>query len=439
MGFIYIIVGTVFLFNPMIGLLDILPDFIGYLFILAGIYKIADITKTMDNIHKYLLYLIGISLARTILSVFMTKEDMVLSLIFVVLFSIGEAVLMIYFYNKLFNGFDDIGIRFENPDVFKKSAELKTLTYVFILLRSLFTVIPEFRYLAMTDYEGEISSFDMTGRTDYSVMLILLNVAVVTIIGVAWIYMMISYLNKINKNKPFIEKLNDYYINEVLSDTKRFFKRRIMISILLLIFGFIFIFDIFLDNIDVIPDFIGGGLILSAFIIMSKDNKNIKKYIYAAMAYIPVSIGNWIYRIVFAANEYRPKSLQNTDVLLNYAGLIAVTLVASLLLVIIFIAVRNHFNQLINEMIGFEYEEHFQKLIERQKESISKKNLNNTVNFIISLIFAISKIIQISTMIILPEYWMIHFVIEIAWVFRMYMFITDIYEEVKYRLDAGVE
>lgn len=439
MGFIYIIVGTVFLFNPMIGLLDILPDFIGYLFMLAGIYKIADITKTMDNIHKYLLYLIGVSLARTILSVIMTKDDMVLSLIFVVLFSIGEAFLMIYFYNKLFNGFDDIGIRFENSDTFKKSAELKTLTYVFILLRSLFTIIPEFRYLAMTDYEGEISSFDMIGRTDYSVMLILLNVVVVTIIGIAWVYMMISYLNKINKNKPFIEKLNDYYVNEVLSDTKRFFKRRIMISIFLLIIGFVFMCDIFFDNVDVIPDFIGGGLILSAFIIMNKDNQNIKKYIYAAMAYIPISVGNWIYRIVFAANEYRAKSLQNTDVLLNYAGLIVVTLVASLLLIMIFIAVRKHFNQIINEMIGYEYDEHFQKLIERQKESINKKNLNNTIIFVLSLIFAVSKVIQVSLMIILPEYWMIHFVIEIAWIFKMYLFITDIYEELKYRLDVGVE
>ena len=43
MGIGYIIAGMFFLFEPFIGVADILPDFIGYLLILHGMSKIADL------------------------------------------------------------------------------------------------------------------------------------------------------------------------------------------------------------------------------------------------------------------------------------------------------------------------------------------------------------------------------------------------------------
>jgi len=438
MGIGFILIGVLFLFNPMINLLDILPDFIGYFFILLGIYKIADITGKMKNIHKHLLYLIGVSVFRTVLSFVINADDNVMKLIFVFVFAIIESVFMISVFGKIFDGFEDLGIQFENVSILNKLSEVKTLTIVFVIIRSLFTLIPEFRFLSMTDYEGEILSIEMTGRIDYGFILTLLNVVVVTLIGLVWLVMLISYIRRITTNSEFIAKLKQYYINSVLTDSKRFLLRRIMISMLLLMLGFVFLIDICIDNVDMLPDFVGAGLILAAVLLLRKDNNN-NLLFYMAVLYPVVSLGDWIFHIIFAGNQYRVKHLQYTDVLVNYILLIAISLIAAAVLTFIFYNINKFFRRMINEMIGFDYEEHFTKLIERQNESIMKKNRANLINLILSALVAVSKIIQTSAILLLPEYWMIHFVIEIVWIFRMYLFTTNLYEEVKYSLGIGVE
>lgn len=439
MGIGYIIAGVVFLFNPMISTLDILPDFIGYLLILVGIYKIADITDKMKNIHRELLYLTGLSIFKTILLFVMTSDDQVLVLLFVFAFAIAETILMIPVFGKIFDGFEDVGIRHDGASMFTKISELRTLTYVFILIRALFTVIPEFRHLAATNYEGEISSYEMTGRIDYSYVLILLNILVVTMAGAIWLGMMISYLRRIRKDEEFLNRLNEYYINNILIDTNRFIVRRLAISMFLLMMGFVFLIDIFLDNVDVLPDFIGALFILSAVIVLQKDNPKNKILFSLVIVYIPLSLINWIYRIIFANNEYHVRNLQNAEVLSSYIALIAISFVASLVIIFILYYLKKLFTNMINSRVGFEYEEHFKTLIERQNQLIKKMNEKNTAIFIISIAFTFSKIVQTTLILLLPEYWMVHFFVQLVWIFNVYLFIREVYDEVKYRLDVGVE
>lgn len=439
MGIGYIIAGVVFLFNPMISILDILPDFIGYLLILAGIYKLADMTNKMENIHRHLLYLIGISLLRTILSVIITPNDKILVLIFVFVFAVFETIFMISIFNKIFDGIEDIGIRFDGTATFHKISELRTLTYIFIIVRNLFTVIPEFRHLSTSEYEGIISSFEMTGSINYSTILITMNVIIVTAVGAIWLFMMLSYLNKIRKDTDFIERINNYYTNNILTDTNRYLVRRVAISMFLFMLGFVFLVDIFLDNMDILPDFIGALFIFSAVMILRKDNLKINKLLYLSIAYIPLSLINWIYRMIFCGNEYRVKSLLDTNVLMFYIGLILISLLTSVILIFIFINIWKMFNEIINNLIGFEYEAHFKTLIQRQNELIKTKKQSNIFILVISLIFTVSKVIQTSAILILPEYWMIHFVLGIIWIFRTYLFIIYLYEAIKHRLDVGEE
>lgn len=439
MGIGYIIAGVVFLFNPMISILDVLPDFIGYLLILAGIYKLADMTNKMENIHKNLLYLIGISLLRTILSVVITTSDKILVLIFVFVFAVFETIFMINVFNKIFDGIEDIGIRFNGTATFNKISELRTLTYIFIIIRNLFTVIPEFRHLSTSEYEGVISSYEMTGLIDYSTILIAMNIIIVTAIGAIWLFMMLSYLNKIRKDTDFIEKINNYFTNNILTDTNRYLVRRIAISMFLFMLGFIFIVDIFFDNIDILPDFIGSLFIFSAVVILRKDNLKIKKLLYLSVAYIPLSLINWIYRMIFSGNEYRVKSLLDTNVLMFYLGLIFISFLTSVILIFIFINIWKMFNEIINSLIGFKYEVQFKTLIQRQNELIKTKKKSNIGILIISLVLAASKVFQTASILILPEYWMIHFILGVIWIFRIYLFIIYLYEDVKYRLDVGVE
>ena len=439
MGIGYITIGVIFLFNPMISLLDVLPDFIGYIFILVSIYKLADMTNLMDKIHRHILYLTAVSIARLVLSIVLVADDKVLSLIFVFVFAIIDAVFMISVFNKIFDGIEDIGMRFPNESVFIKLPEVKTFGTVFAIVRSLFTLIPEFRHLAMTDYEGEILSTEMLGRADYSYMLIILNVAVVTLVGLAWLGMTIGYLNRVRKDNGFIKSISEYYTNVILADNKRFVIRRIMISMIMIMTGFVFLIDIFFGNVDVLPDFIGGLFILTAFIFMRKENNIKRSLIFISIAYIQPTIANWILRVLFAGNEYHITHLQHSDVLAQYLTLIVLSLISSLFLAFMFFSINKIFTGMINDMVGIEHEAHFTRLIEQQKESILKKTQANKLILFVSIAFAVSKVIQTAAMMLLPEYWMVHFVIQIFWLFRCYIFVTNLYEEIKFRLGTGVE
>ena len=63
-GFAYVIAGFVFLANPYIDMLDILPDFIGYLLILAGISRMAKLDDRLTLAAQKLTYLAVLSVLR---------------------------------------------------------------------------------------------------------------------------------------------------------------------------------------------------------------------------------------------------------------------------------------------------------------------------------------------------------------------------------------
>lgn len=48
----YLIAGCVFLFNPTVNLIDVLPDVIGFLLILKGLYKLADLNGKIKTARQ---------------------------------------------------------------------------------------------------------------------------------------------------------------------------------------------------------------------------------------------------------------------------------------------------------------------------------------------------------------------------------------------------
>jgi hypothetical protein len=57
MGFNYLLAGFLFLLNPDIVVLDLLPDFIGYLLIMKGLSKASKISLDFASSRNYFGYL----------------------------------------------------------------------------------------------------------------------------------------------------------------------------------------------------------------------------------------------------------------------------------------------------------------------------------------------------------------------------------------------
>ena len=66
LGLSYITAGAVFLFDPYVSVIDLLPDALGYLFILLGLYRMADLDDRLAEAMKSARNLALVGLARVV-------------------------------------------------------------------------------------------------------------------------------------------------------------------------------------------------------------------------------------------------------------------------------------------------------------------------------------------------------------------------------------
>ena len=48
----FLLIGAIFLCDPLISVIDLLPDFIGYLFIMKGLYRMADLSGYIEDARR---------------------------------------------------------------------------------------------------------------------------------------------------------------------------------------------------------------------------------------------------------------------------------------------------------------------------------------------------------------------------------------------------
>ncbi len=100
----YILAGMIFLFNPHINIIDVLPDVIGYILILHGLSKISDLERNLLSAKNKFLKLAWLSVAKLSCLLILPIFDETLYLIFTFCFGILEAIWMIPAFLDLFHG-----------------------------------------------------------------------------------------------------------------------------------------------------------------------------------------------------------------------------------------------------------------------------------------------------------------------------------------------
>ena len=114
--------GLVFLFNPNINLIDVLPDCIGCLCIMAAISRAADLGGELADAHMQFKRLFWITLSKipallltfSITARSVGEETIVLAITFC--YAAAEAVFGIFAFSKLFEGLAYLGTRYDGGE-----------------------------------------------------------------------------------------------------------------------------------------------------------------------------------------------------------------------------------------------------------------------------------------------------------------------------------
>lgn len=281
-----IILSLVFLFNPNVNLIDVLPDTVAYLILILIIGSLSEAVPYLAECKAALIKLALVTFIK-IPSFTIMHSNMVSGKDIVPLFTLVFAVLeLILLYSAVENGFKALTYIGERTDcssvrdpfrVGKKNTftpdDLKILTFIFIVAKAALSVIPELLLLTPEDVQLRKKLAE-----SYPIVLVI-SILTGVISGVIWLIHSIKYVSAINQAKDLNTALNILTVRgtpEEICDKDKL--KKIISSLSILAFSSIFIFDIIFSDLgeyNKLPHFIYGILLFSAVYSFS-NNKRIK-------------------------------------------------------------------------------------------------------------------------------------------------------------------
>ncbi len=314
-----IIAGFVLLANPVINVVDVLPDAIGFFLIAAGMTKTSYFIDELSKAREFFIklgFLESVKLL-SIVSVPYISGSGKLLLSFV--FGLIELMWIIPAVNAFFEGLAFMGLWYSGDSIYasktktnhKTKEKIKTVKdYIlfFYVLRVCATVFPELTELQMYDNLGEVSALSIR-LVNYKSSLYILMGFLVTVCGIIFIIKTAGYFGHISKDKKLAEALDTKYKNDILTNTKMFLAKNMKTALIVFMFSAIFEFVIAADGVNLIV-----GLIPSAMLIISACI--IRKYLKKTVILIPfagVRIVLSIVNLFVQINYYKEYSIEAVE------------------------------------------------------------------------------------------------------------------------------
>ncbi|MFQ9147235.1 MAG: hypothetical protein ACLR5G_02810 [Eubacteriales bacterium] len=158
MGIGSLIASAVFFFNPCINIIDPLPDFFGVVLLINGLRKWGDLCPGISDAIQGLQKLRWLMLLKMLFMALVPIVDDTYVLIFTFGFAILELIYMLPAIGRIFDGFEYFGTRFNGRSVYRDYKNVRTLTYMFFVGKSILVVLPELCSLSSYEYSGYVTA-----------------------------------------------------------------------------------------------------------------------------------------------------------------------------------------------------------------------------------------------------------------------------------------
>ena len=267
-----VILALIFLFNPNVNLIDVLPDCIAYILLILVIGAYAETVPYLAEckgagIKLALVTLIKIPAFSVMSSNMASGKDIVP--LFTLVFAVLEMILL---YSMLDNGFkalEYIGERtdcasvitpfaLKNGKAFTPEA-LKILTLIFFMAKGILSVIPELFLLTPEDASLRKK------LTEAYPGVIVISVLTALVIGAIWLYHALKYVKSIKSADEFGIALESLAVKGSIDEINTMdMLKRFNSALTVLAFSSIFIFDVAFSDFggyNKLPHFIYGILI----------------------------------------------------------------------------------------------------------------------------------------------------------------------------------
>ncbi len=288
-----LLAGFILLFNPVIHIVDVIPDAIGFFLIVAGLTKPSAYIEKFAAARDGFFKLAWIEIVKVLSFAFIPYSSGSAKLLLAFVFGVIELLLFIPALTAMTEGFSFAGVWYNGTAIYQKktifgkpTSDLLTRTYRFVLffyiVRVCASIIPELTELDLYEHVGNVTAVSRPA-TSFKPMLYIIISALVVLLGVIYIIVVTRFFRAVRLDRPFMEALDEKYRRDVLPN-KPYFIAKDMKNVLFLFVGAAltsFAFPV--DRVNLMIGVIPALFLLIAALIL-------RKYVKEAVLLVPLCV-----------------------------------------------------------------------------------------------------------------------------------------------------
>lgn len=333
LGLGWILAAPIFLCNPNFIVIDVLPDWIGYFLLCCGLSKLGELNGSVGAAVTAFRRMIWIDAAKllAILWIFgmsVTSERTASMLLWTFVFSVLELIFVIPAYSKLFDGLTEIGYFYPNTSLFESSDRqkkksrtdrIKAFTVFFVAAKAILTVLPEFAELTNASYDESAGTVNLYRYIGVMRMLAWIPVLV---IGIIWLIRTVRYFRTVLKDRVLMDGLQEAYQRDVAPKVGLFVGKTVRCGAALVVAALCLTLDLRLDGQNCFPDFFAAVVLLLAFCVLQKrERQSGRLWIAAVLCYTAFAIAGAVADTSFFSHYQYNSLIKNEAAMQTYGVL----------------------------------------------------------------------------------------------------------------------
>lgn len=440
-----IVVALIFLFNPNIGLVDILPDVIGYLLLCSALAKISMIDERIGDAHALLLKLFYITLVR-FASLFVTfsvipfADRATALLLFSFSFDVLELITLAPAITKLFDGILYLSDRHDGEAVYTKVGRGgKTITerarntaLVFVFAKAFLGTLPEFATLS--SHKGWDES-RWASMYQYIGLFRTVGIIFSLVFGIVFLTRILKYISVLKNDKQFEERLLDIYNQDVASQTDLLARRAVKNSFGYFFIASILVVDFNLDGFNVVPDVLVALCILGGLWIIRKYITNYKIAFISSAIFGILALVQTVLEYIFGSKYFVEAIDVDPETYSFYVGVCLTSLAAAVMFAItIIVLMRCTMSEIIDKHTGFSMTSN-DTYDPSSKIKQLHKDLKRRLLILISLAVTSAILSVLSKVLIVSVgfLWIAALVVDVIYAVYTFKILAEIKEQIDYK------